>query len=236
MLSPDLVVTSNEGSQKIKDQVISKKLVSTDAKTMRGSTETPASIVQEAGKGPKQAKQSLEGVTSKLSFSGVITKSKKGNSCSATNATPAKASSIRSTENLQSNDDTLIDSPSEATLTNKKKAGLSVGSKSVASKDLRDTAQQATSSNSQGKSTLDAKHGTDAEVNSVLDEAKRQLNFNEATMTPVPNATKGIARANETVEGTKSPLRKSPRLRSSAKKKKRKIHPKIWPDQILKER
>ena len=44
MLSPDLVVASNEGDQKVKNQVITGKGVSTDAKTMRGSTETPASI------------------------------------------------------------------------------------------------------------------------------------------------------------------------------------------------
>ena len=66
MLSPDLVVASNEGNQKVKDQVVAGKGVSTDAKAMRGATETPASILQEAGKGPKQAKQSLAGVTSKL--------------------------------------------------------------------------------------------------------------------------------------------------------------------------
>ena len=34
------------------------------------STKTPASILQEAGKGPNQEKLSLSGVTAKLTFSG----------------------------------------------------------------------------------------------------------------------------------------------------------------------
>ena len=219
MLSPDLVVASNEGNQKVKDQVVAGKGVSTDAKAMRGATETPASILQEAGKGPKQAKQSLAGVTSKLSFSGAVTKTKQDSNAKDAKVTPAKASGVQSTKKSLSNDDTLIHSPSEAILTNKKNVGLSIVSNSGEGNDLRGTAQP-----NSDRRQLKAKRDSSAEANNVLDEAKRQLDFNEASMTPV---SKDNSRAVETGEGdTESPVRTSPRLRSSAKKKKQKKVPK----------
>ena len=199
MLSPDLVVASNEGNQKVKDQVVAGKGVSTDAKAMRGATETPASILQEAGKGPKQAKQSLAGVTSKLSFSGAVTKTKQDSNAKDAKVTPAKASGVQSTKKSLSNDDTLIHSPSEAIPTDKKNVGLSIGSNIGEGNDLRGTAQP-----NSDKSQLKAKRDSSAEANNVLDEAKRQLDFNEASMTPV---SKDNSRAVETGEGdTEYPL------------------------------
>ena len=154
-MSPDLVVASNEGNQKVKDQVIAGKGVSTDAKAMRGTTETPASILQEAGKGPKQAKQSLAGVTSKLSFSGAVTKTKQDSNAKDAKVTPAKASGVQSTKKSLSNDDTLIHSPSEAILTDKKNVGLSIGSNIGEGNDLRGTAQpNSDKSSAQSKTRL----------------------------------------------------------------------------------
>ena len=118
----------------------------------------------------------------------------------------------------------LIDSPSEAILTDNKNVGLSIGSSSGEGNDLRGTAQPNSGRNSQLKGALRAKQGSSAEPINVLDEAKRQLDFNEASMTPI---SKDNARAVETGEGdTGSPVRTSPRLRSSAKKKKQKSQPK----------
>ena len=157
-----------------------------------------------------------------------MTKTKQDSNAKDAKVTPAKASGVQSTKKSLSNDDTLIQTPSEAIPTDKKNVGLSIGSNIGEGNDLRGTAQP-----NSDKSQLKAKRDSSAEANNVLDEAKRQLDFNEASMTPV---SKDNSRAVETGEGdTESPVRTSPRLRSSAKRRNRKKYPKIQLDQARKE-
>ncbi len=183
------------------------------------STKTPASILQEAGKGPNQEKLSLSGVTAKLTFSGatkdkVIGTSKKNNATKFNISTnipnnpllPTSVVGSTATCATVANNNKLIDSPSAAVFTTKKTKGPTTSKR----RKVDDSCDEENKNNPKSNDDTDD-----------LEDAKRQLDFDSSAMTP-----KSTTRNNENNDDNgnssnkkDSPIRTSPRLRSSAKKK-----------------
>ena len=201
---------SAKRTKNLKQQIVPMKnnVLTSGTATSDGSTKTPASILQEAGKGPHQnAQLSLSSVTSKLTFSGnTTTKNKQAittsnigliNDAGLNTATPARngisATSRTSTTTsttittsttapttVAKTADKLVDSPSASNTTTKKKIQMSAINKTE-DVGVVGKDQQSRVENGEIGTTENLEINDESDE---LDEAKRHLDFNKALMTP----------------------------------------------------